>query len=105
MLMRACLRLTMSSTITMSRSLERPTMMGLSLTMGNSPPWYFPLMNRKTYDRPHPGRIEGICDAFCAGACIAGGHKGQLHDGPVELSPEPSDLSLKYRCQSIEPTQ
>ena len=57
--MRACLRLTMSSTSTMSRSLERPTTIGLSLTMGNSPPWYLPLMKRKTYERPPPGRIDG----------------------------------------------
>ncbi len=41
----ACLRETMSSTSTMSSSLERPITICLSLFSGNSPPWYFPEMN------------------------------------------------------------
>ncbi len=51
MAMRACLRETMSSTSTMSRSLERPTRICLSVAIGNSPPWYFPLMKRRTNER------------------------------------------------------
>jgi hypothetical protein len=39
-------RETMSSTRTMSRSLERPTMISLFVPSGNSPPWYFPEMKR-----------------------------------------------------------
>ena len=46
----------MSSTSTMSRSLERPTTICFSGTMGNSPPWYFPLMKRRTNDLP--GRVD-----------------------------------------------
>ena len=41
----ACLRETMSSTSTMSSSLERPMTICLSAFSGNSPPWYFPEMN------------------------------------------------------------
>ncbi len=36
----------MSSTKTMSRSLERPTTISLLFASGNSPPWYFPEMKR-----------------------------------------------------------
>ena len=39
-------RETMSSTSTMSRSLERPTMISEFAGRGNSPPWYFPEMKR-----------------------------------------------------------
>src|SRR5579864_2018861 len=39
----------MSSTSTMSRSLERPTTISRSMRRGNSPPWYFPEMNRSAY--------------------------------------------------------
>jgi hypothetical protein len=37
---------TMSSTSTMSRSLERPMMISRLTRKGNSPPWYFPEMKR-----------------------------------------------------------
>ena len=58
----ACLRDTISSTSTMSRSLERPTTMGWFSSMGNSPPWYFPEMNRRaSRDRELPfGGAAGI---------------------------------------------
>ena len=45
--MRACWRETMSSTSTMSRSLERPMTISLVVPSGNSPPWYLPRMKRK----------------------------------------------------------
>src|SRR5580700_5452926 len=67
--MRACLRDTMSSTRTMSRSLDRPMRICLSETIGNSPPWYFPLIKRKRYERP-PGRGTGCVGALADGSCI-----------------------------------
>ena len=42
----ACLRETMSSTNTMSKSDERPIMISRLGRSGNSPPWYFPEMKR-----------------------------------------------------------
>ena len=68
--MRACLRETMSSTRTMSRSLERPTRICLSVAIGNSPPWYLPLMKRKTYER---ASVRGAIDvgALGDGSCIS----------------------------------
>ncbi len=41
----ACLRETMSSTSTMSSSLERPITSWRSSAKGSSPPWYLPAMN------------------------------------------------------------
>src|SRR5580692_6584272 len=61
----------MSSTRTMSRSLERPTMICRSSEMGNSPPWYFPLMKRKTYERPSILGAIGV-GALGDGSCIDG---------------------------------
>src|SRR5688500_8964997 len=45
-LMRAWRRETISSTRTISRSLERPMTISWNSSKGNSPPWYFPEMNR-----------------------------------------------------------
>src|SRR5687767_12569314 len=45
----ACLRDTMSSTRTMSRSEDRPTTISRSGRSGNSPPWYLPEMNLRAY--------------------------------------------------------
>ena len=45
----ACLRETMSSTSTMSSSLERPMTICFSAFSGNSPPWYLPEMNLSAY--------------------------------------------------------
>ena len=42
----ACRRDTMSSTSTMSRSLDRPMMISRFIRSGNSPPWYLPEMKR-----------------------------------------------------------
>ncbi len=68
--MRACLRLTMSSTSTMSRSLERPTTICLSAATGNSPPWYLPLMKRK-----HVANVRRAmhvpAGALAMGSCIS----------------------------------
>src|SRR5215471_5287809 len=44
--MRAWRRETISSTKTMSRSLERPTMISRLSSSGNSPPWYLPEIKR-----------------------------------------------------------
>ena len=61
---------TMSSTRTMSRSLgKRPTRICLSAMMWeNSPPWYLPLMKRKTNDLP-PGRGAGVVVTLGEGSC------------------------------------
>ena len=45
----ACLRETMSSTRTMSRSDERPTTISRLGRSGNSPPWYLPEMKRSVH--------------------------------------------------------
>src|SRR5262245_44866737 len=44
----------MSSTRTMSSSLERPMTISPSIGRGNSPPWYFPEMKRSAYDFADP---------------------------------------------------
>ena len=55
----ACLRDTMSSTSTMSRSDERPMMISRWGRNGNSPPWYFPEMKRNAHrgDSPCPSAL------------------------------------------------
>ena len=47
----ACLRETMSSISTMSRSVERPITSSPAAARGYSPPWYFPEMKRSAYAR------------------------------------------------------
>src|SRR5208282_5358702 len=64
-----------SSTSTMSRSLERPTMIWRSVAIGNSPPWYLPLMKRRTYERPSRLGAIGV-GALGDGSCIDGGFDG-----------------------------
>src|SRR5258706_12626070 len=72
--MRACLRDTISSTRTMSRSLERPTTISLLGTMGNSPPWYFPEMNRSA--KPLRGPVGCGADLDTE-SCIVGVRNGE----------------------------
>ena len=56
----ACRRETMSSTRTMSSSLERPITISPVSGRGNSPPWYFPEMKRSAKDRSALGGLVGM---------------------------------------------
>src|SRR5258708_39814967 len=49
----------MSSTRTMSRSLDRPMMISRFMRSGNSPPWYLPEMKRSA----KRGRSLTLCNA------------------------------------------
>src|SRR5205085_1649341 len=70
--MRACRRDTMSSTRTISRSLERPTTISLPGGSANSPPWYFPEMNFSAKARFFPGVAEPADAALGRGSDIVG---------------------------------
>src|ERR1700733_11340250 len=96
--MRACLRLTMSSTRTMSRSLERPTTICFSGTIGNSPPWYLPLMKRSTYERaPAGGRAVGTL-GLGDGSCIT--REAHTHASVLVLGCAPD--GKEARCKLPE---
>ena len=69
--MRAWRRETMSSTRTMSRSLERPTMISGWVPSGYSPPWYLPEMKRSASRRRTAGAWLSI-----------GGRTAMMH-GPI----------------------
>jgi hypothetical protein len=66
----ACLRETMSSTRTMSSSLDRPITTSLSTRRGNSPPWYLPEMNLRA-------KLDGV--SLALGVVKSSSSENQYH--------------------------
>src|SRR5215471_9557951 len=109
--MRACFRDTISSTRTMSRSLERPTMISLLGVIGNSPPWYFPEMNRRARDLGGPDEFGAwdLVTVSCIGSRDTRLSSGQaIPDfgkfklsakiGSRERPPRPQNRGSRFSC-------